>query len=100
MLTSCDALVDPTVQVVTIEVAPAMVRCLDFFGERDCMQVRERPDGEWGPLYEGIKGFEYEPGFRYVLWVAIRKIADPPADGSNREFSLRTQLSKRAEPSA
>ena len=95
---ACHALTGPSTHVVLLEVAPAMVRCNDWYGQRDCLQIRSLPGGKWEPLFDQIEGFAFETGFRYVIRVAISKVPNPPADGSDRRYTLLNQLSKRAEP--
>lgn len=48
-----------------------------------CLQVRDRPDGEWSRWYAGIEGFDFKPGFLYELQIDECKVAQPPADGSD-----------------
>lgn len=54
-----------------------------------CLQVRDRPDGEWSLWYAGIEGFDFKPGFLYELQIDECKVAQPPADGSSIRWVLK-----------
>ncbi|KVP88327.1 hypothetical protein WJ95_14650 [Burkholderia ubonensis] len=58
-----------------------------------CMQVRDRPDGEWSRWYAGIEGFDFKPGFLYELQIDECKVAQPPADGSSIRWVLKRVVS-------
>lgn len=68
-----------------------------------CMQVKylDRTGSNkenWSAMYEGIEGFEYEPGYIYVLEVE-KEILDPknvPADASTIRYKLVKVVSKKA----
>lgn len=57
-------------------------------------RVEENPSDKWGYMYSDIEGFDYEPGFEYVLKVRTEKIANPPADSSSIRYALLEQISK------
>lgn len=59
-----------------------------------CLQVKENPADNWSFFYSGIEGFDYEPGYEYVLKVKTEEIENPPADGSSTRFILQEQVSK------
>lgn len=63
---------------------------VDCVGEGSfrCLQVKEQPESEWELFYGPIIGFRYEEGYEYVIEVSIKKIENPPADGSSQEVSL------------
>ena len=63
---------------------------------QQCLRVRSTPDGEWTLFYGTIEGFDYEPGFVYVLDVEVRRVANPPADGSSLAYRLVRVVDKRA----
>lgn len=70
----------------------------------ECMLVMSEDNpGEWEKLpFGAIEGFTYEPGHEYDLLVRRTILANPPADGSNRRYSLRgiltDKLYKEPEP--
>ena len=79
--------VAPGEEAVTLYVAAHTVSCVGE-GQRECLLVREDPTRAWSYFYDAIAGFEYRPGYTYTLRVAVRKIENPPADGSSRAYRL------------
>jgi heat shock protein HslJ len=67
---------------------------------RECLQIKEQPDGEWKLFYESIEGFDFQPGFQYQLKVAIEKIENPPADKSSENWKLVEVISQTPEKDA
>jgi hypothetical protein len=94
---ACGSPTAPAERVVTLEVGPVRVPCVGE-GPRECLQVRERADAAWQLFYDPIVGFEHETGYRYVLRVGRRAVANPPADGSSVAYRLLAVLSKTAAP--
>ena len=84
-------------EVVQFEVAAERAPCTGE-GHFQCLQVRETPDAPWQLFYDPIEGFTHEPGFRYVLRVARRSVANPPADGSSVAWRLLRILSRTPSP--
>lgn len=63
----------------------------------ECLLVRpvSMPDAD--PTYipkHLITGFDYEPGYRYVISVWVSHLSAPPMDSSSRVFVLRKVISK------
>ena len=56
--------------------------------------MREHPDTAWALFYDSIEGFEFEPGCEYTVRVAIRRVDNPPADGSSLAYRLLAILRK------
>lgn len=56
----------------------------------ECMLVKTEGDSEeWQPLgFNSIEGFTYIKGHEYYLSVKRTILANPPADGSDRTYSL------------
>ncbi|MFM7572720.1 MAG: META domain-containing protein [Snowella sp.] len=63
---------------------------------QQCLQIKESMKDDWTLLYQGIKGFKHEQGYVYRLRVREEIIANPPADGSSREWVLVDVLEKVA----
>lgn len=84
---SCQSVASPEEEVLVLEVAPQTVTCQ---GEavQECLRVREPPESEWRNFYDSIEGFTHETGHRYLIEVARRRVANPPADGSSFEYRL------------
>lgn len=63
----------------------------------ECMLVMSEDNpGVWEPLAFGrIEGFTYEGGHEYYLSVKRTILANPPADGSDRTYSLIRVLEDR-----
>jgi heat shock protein HslJ len=63
---------------------------------QQCLQIKESMKDDWTLLYQGIKGFKHEQGYVYKLRVREEIIANPPADGSSREWVLVDIIEKIA----
>lgn len=53
-----------------------------------CLQVRTQPGAPWELHYGDIAGFDWKVGVEYVLRVRETTVAQPPADGSTRRWTL------------
>ncbi len=65
----------------------------------ECLLVRPASTPDADPTYipkHLIAGFDYEPGYRYVISVWITYLGTPPMDSSGRVFVLRKVISKQA----
>lgn len=91
-LGGCDGSVTEP-EILTLIVGPERVECQGE-GQRLCLLVKEDPDAEWEFFFDEIEGFEFEPGFIYVLRVGRHRVENPPADGSNFRWVLVEILSK------
>ncbi|MGU7783148.1 DUF4377 domain-containing protein [Burkholderia sp. PU8-34] len=77
----------------TIYVAPQKARCVGV-APMECLRVKDRPDADWSFWYAGIEGFDFQPGFLYVLEIDEYKAAQPPADGSSIRWVLKRVVSR------
>ncbi len=59
-----------------------------------CFLVKKEGQNEWEFLYNNIEGFNYEPGYEYVLEVKVDSVANPAADQSSLKYTLVKQISK------
>jgi hypothetical protein len=84
---SCQSVASPDEEVLVLEVAPQTVTCQGE-GVHECLRVREPPETEWRNFFGSIEGFTHETGHRYLIRVARRRVANPPADGSSFEYRL------------
>lgn len=57
-------------------------------------EAQEIGTDKWNYFYSNIKGFNYEPGFIYLLSVEKQQISDPPQDDSAIKYILRKVISK------
>lgn len=62
-------------------------------GEFSCYIVKIGNTGNWTTISESIRGFDYEPGYEYVLRVAKVNRKNPPQDYLG-EYILRQVVSK------
>ncbi|CAG9415463.1 MULTISPECIES: DUF4377 domain-containing protein [Providencia] len=60
-----------------------------------CMKVKEKPTDEWQYFYSSIQGFNYEPGYHYVVEVQQFDIPNPPADASSIRYELVKIIEKK-----
>jgi hypothetical protein len=79
--------------IKTLYVNSKLVDCVGV-QPRKCLQVRESPDEEWELFYDDIRGFDFEPGFRYTLRVDVQQIEEPPADASSLQYELVEVVNK------
>lgn len=64
-----------------------------------CLLVKEGEASDWELFYSQIEGFDYQPGYEYVLQVQKTPVANPPADGSSIRYTLVKVVSKQAKQS-
>jgi len=89
----CDlmGLGDPTRSTLLVQHYAA--ECVGVSIQR-CLLVKKAGETEFGFLYDGIEGFQYDWGFVYELEVEEHRVANPPADGSSIRRVLRTQRTR------
>ncbi len=59
-----------------------------------CLLVKKGTDTNWTFFYNQIEGFQYEPGYEYVLEVKEVKVENVPADASSLKYILVKEVSK------
>ncbi len=98
-LSACGNLSQPEIR--TLYVAQNTAPCREPVGnvEVSCFLVKNHPEDKWQYELQSVRGFSYEPGFRYKLSINVRAIPNPPADGSSQEWTLRSILEKTADSS-
>lgn len=84
--------------MVKIQVASATVDCMGAFPQQ-CLLVKIGNDTEWTYFYSNIEGFDYEPGYEYVLEVKQEKVENPAMDSSSIKYRLVKEISKTAKVS-
>ncbi len=84
-----------TTAVLEVSVGPELVDCVGI-GPRKCLVV----DGKF--FYDSIAGFDYEPGYRYMIrmerFEAWPGSEEPPQDASRYGYRLIEILEKVQEP--
>ncbi|MCD8173702.1 MAG: DUF4377 domain-containing protein [Alistipes sp.] len=89
---------DGRVKTETMTVASTMVDCIGV-GVQRCLVVKPEDTYDWELFYNWIDGFEYEPGYEYVLSVYKQHVELPPADGPTMRYVLDRVLSKQKKQS-
>lgn len=64
-----------------------------------CLLVKAEGQTDWQFFYSSIEGFEYGPGFEYVLEVKVDSIKNPAADQSSLKYTLVREISKEEKVS-
>lgn len=59
-----------------------------------CLLIKKEGQPEWEFFYSNIEGFNYEPGYEYVLEVKVDSIGEPAADQSSLKYTLVKEVSK------
>ena len=63
-------------------------------GNGECLRIKEEDSNEWEHI-DGINGFNYEKGYKYLLKVEKTILANPPQDSPNVKYQLIEILTKR-----
>jgi len=59
-----------------------------------CLLVKKEGQTDWEFFYSSIEGFNYEPGYEYVLEVKVENVENPAADQSSLKYTLVKEISK------
>jgi hypothetical protein len=76
-------------------IGPYRTECPSFSGN-DCYLEFNEEAQRWFFFYDGIKGFDYEPGFIWTLKVSLHEYSTELADAGTHEYRLVEVLSKEA----
>lgn len=76
-----------------IIVASTQINC-SAITPMKCLLVKMEGDTEWRFMDKGIEGFEYEPGYEYIIEAQRHYRENPAADQSTIYYSLMRILSK------
>ena len=74
LFAACD--MDKTNQIT---VASQQAECSGV-GLQKCFLIKTGNDQSWQYLYGPIEGFNYEPGYEYIIEVKKKKVQNPAAD--------------------
>lgn len=95
MISSCTTTKDTVKMTVASEKRMAM-----GVAPMEVLQVKEGDSENWSLFYSNIEGFDYEPGYEYVLDVKKENRTDPvPADASSIKYTLVKEISKNPKTS-
>ena len=89
---------EPEEQTEIIIVGPYTQRCHGAFFEQDCLMVRDEDSDDWGFFFDGIEGFEFEPGFIYTLEVRLEDLGPYIQDVGRYAYHLVKIIEKRKAP--
>lgn len=64
-----------------------------------CLVVKKEGEKDWEFFYNNIEGFNYEPGYEYVIEVRKDAVAMPTADQSSLHYRLVKEISKKQKQS-
>lgn len=64
-----------------------------------CFFVKKEGKTDWEFMYDSIEGFEYEPGYEYVVEVKKEVIENLPADRSAFKYTLVKIVSRKEKAS-
>lgn len=81
-----------------MRVASTLGFCMGMEGLDRCLII-DTADGRRTLFAWEIEGFRFEGGYEYDLLVLERVIPRPPADGSDRRWTLVEQVARRSVPS-
>lgn len=76
-----------------IIIGPYITDCIGAF-EQDCFLEYNEESQRWFFFYDGIKGFDFEPGFIYRLKVSLHEYAVEYQDAGKYEYRLIEVLNK------
>ncbi|MDU1892917.1 MAG: DUF4377 domain-containing protein [Dysgonomonas sp.] len=65
-----------------------------------CLLVKKEGQAEWEFFYNNIEGFNYEPGYEYVLEVKVDQVENPAVDQSTLKYTLVKEVSKDQKESS
>ncbi|MBK5721061.1 DUF4377 domain-containing protein [Dysgonomonas sp. Marseille-P4677] len=68
-------------------------------GPMKCLLVKKEGQTDWEFFYNNIEGFQYTPGYEYLLEVKVDTIKMPPADASTLKYTLIKEISKEEKTS-
>ena len=61
--------------------------------------IKKDSGAQWEMFDDSIKGFDYEPGYEYVIVVKVTMTPEPPEDAPDRTYSLVRIVSKEKKDS-
>ena len=91
------SLVGEEEHIETITIAPYTERCQGFI-EQDCYLEFNEDSGQWEFFYEGIQGFDFEPGYIYTLEVRLEDRGTEIQDVGRYAYHLVKVIEKTKAP--
>jgi hypothetical protein len=90
-------LVDEGEHIEIITIGPYTERCQGFI-EQDCYLEYNEESDRWEFFYEGIQGFDFEPGFIYTLEVRLEDRGTEIQDVGRYAYHLVKVIEKKKAP--
>lgn len=79
--------------IETLIIGPYKVDCVGAF-EQECYLEFNEESQEWHFFYEGIQGFDFEPGFIWTLKVSLHEREEGIQDVGRYEYRLVAVIDK------
>ena len=79
--------------IETLIIGPYRTECPSFSGSNCYLEFNEESQ-KWHFFYEGIQGFDFEPGFIYTLKVSLHEREEGIQDVGRYEYRLIEVLGK------
>lgn len=84
-----------------IEISPRKALCDSINGGQiECLQYRNRYENNFNPLKTNIEGFNFEPGYAYILDVRQDVMQNPASGQLETKWVLNQIISKSIAPLA
>ena len=99
-----DALFSPVseeeneVHIEIIMIGPYTQRCHGAFFEQDCLMLYNEDSGSWGFFFDEVEGFDFEPGFIYILEVRLEDRGPYIQDVGRYAYHLVKIIAKQKAP--
>ena len=84
------------IEIITI--GPYTQRCHGAFFEQDCLMVYHEDSGSWRSFFDGVEGFDFEPGFIYILEVRLEDLGPYIQDVGRYAYHLVKIIAKTKAP--
>ena len=84
------------IEIITL--GPYTQRCHGAFFEQDCLMVYNEDSGSWGFLFDGVEGFDFQPGFIYILEVRLEDLGPYIQDVGRYAYHLVKIIEKKKAP--
>ena len=81
-----------------IIIGPYRQRCHGAHGERDCLMIYNEDSNRWGFFFDGVEGFDFEPGFIYTLEVRLEDLGPYIQDAGPYAYHLLKIIEKKKAP--
>lgn len=76
-----------------MRIASAQADCVGV-GPQKCLLIKPEGQQKWEFHYGTIEGFNYEPGYEYVIEVRKEEVPNPAADQASFKYVLVKEISK------